>query len=271
MERDLLRKVQLTQLEILEEVVRVCDKNDIKYFLEFGTLLGAVRHKGFIPWDDDLDIGMLRSEYDKFCKIALEELHPQYFLQTWYTDKGYALPFGKIRKKGTVFVEGKSERLQENGIYIDIFPYDNTPKDLEKAKQLKHDLCELQRLMLMKCNYKPWYDDGKINWKKRIGYIFYQLQSWFMSYEKIRDKYEKLVREVEENDEVYTQNGLNIHRFTNKSWYDETVKVSFEGEEFCAPKEWDKHLKKLYGDYHVLPPENQRENRHQIVELSFGD
>ena len=111
MERELLRKVQLTQLEIAKEIRRVCEENDIPYFLTCGTLLGAVRHQGFIPWDDDMDVGMLRENYEKFCRIAPEKLKPEYCWQTWYTDPNYALPFGKVRKRGTLFLEAKSHRL----------------------------------------------------------------------------------------------------------------------------------------------------------------
>lgn len=122
MERELLRKVQLTQLEIAKEIRRVCEENDIPYFLTCGTLLGAVRHQGFIPWDDDMDVGMLRENYEKFCRIAPEKLKPEYCWQSWYTDPNYALPFGKVRKRGTLYLEAKSHRLEENGFYVDIFP-----------------------------------------------------------------------------------------------------------------------------------------------------
>ena len=92
MERDILVKVQKIQLEMAKDVKRICDENGIRYFLYRGTFLGAVRHKGVIPWDDDMDFGMLREDYEKFCAIANEKLDSQYCFQNWHTDDNYALP-----------------------------------------------------------------------------------------------------------------------------------------------------------------------------------
>ena len=107
MEQELLRKVQLTLLEIAVEIKRVCEENDIRYFLSDGTFLGAVRHQGFIPWDDDMDMGMLRADYEKFCRVAPTALKPEYCLETWDLDAGYGLPFAKVMKRNTVYLESK--------------------------------------------------------------------------------------------------------------------------------------------------------------------
>ena len=123
-----LRKVQLVQLEIAKEVKRVCDDNNIKYFLTAGTLLGAVRHRGFIPWDDDLDIGMLRKDYDEFCKIAPKHLNSKYCFQTWDTPL-YPFPFGKVRKNGTIFIESKANTSMDVGIYVDILVYNDASEE----------------------------------------------------------------------------------------------------------------------------------------------
>ena len=159
MEQELLNKVRSVQLEIAKEIRRVCEENDISCFLAHGTFLGAVRHKGFIPWDDDMDMGMLRSEYEKFCRIAPSKLKPEYCLQTWYTEPNYALPFAKVMKRNTVYLENKkTRRLQNNGIYVDIFPYDYAPEDSFQRNQLTAQLLSIYRMKLMNCGYKPWME-----------------------------------------------------------------------------------------------------------------
>ena len=163
MEQEVLRKVQMTQLEIAKEIRRVCDENNIRYFLAAGTFLGAVRHQGFIPWDDDMDMGMMRRDYEKFCRIAPSKLKPEFCLQTWYTEPNYGLPFGKVMKRGTIYLENKkTSRLQNNGIYVDIFPYDYAPEDPVQRNKLTAELLSIYRMKLMKSGYKPWMEEDKI-------------------------------------------------------------------------------------------------------------
>jgi len=163
MEQKLLRKVQLTQLEIAREIKRVCEENDIAYFLSDGSFLGAVRHQGFIPWDDDMDMAMPRKDYEKFCRIAPEKLKKEYCLQSWYTDPNYGLPFAKVMKRGTVYLESKkTRRLQENGFYVDIFPVDNMPEAPKEQTAHWNRLLSIYRTKLMKCGYRPWMENDQI-------------------------------------------------------------------------------------------------------------
>lgn len=272
MEQELLRKVQLVQLEIAKEIKRVCEENDIRYFLADGSFLGAVRHGGFIPWDDDMDIGMLRSDYEKFCRIAPSKLKPEYCLQTWYTEPNYGLPFGKVLKRNTVYLESKkSRRLQENGFYVDIFPFDYVPQEEEQRKALAAQLLSIYRMKLMKSGYKPWMENDTIVWKKRIGYLYYQLKSLFVSQNNLARDYDTLAVAVLDSPVVCEQSALPHPDYYESSCVEQLADYTFEGETFKGPKDYDKYLTALYGDYMTLPPEDQRENRHQIVEIDFGE
>ena len=120
-----LRLIQEIELDILLEFDRICKKHGLKYQLYSGTLIGAVRHEGFIPWDDDIDVAMPRADYDKFIELK-DELADDYFFQSYETDPQYINRFGKIRKNGTVFMEKLVQELDmHHGIYIDVFPFDN--------------------------------------------------------------------------------------------------------------------------------------------------
>lgn len=123
------RPAQLIMLDILKQVRTICEKHNIKYWIDAGTLLGCVREGGFIPWDDDLDIAMLREDYDKFKEIAQKELPEGYFFQTKETDQDYIHNFAKIRKEGTLLIETgeKYPEKYHQGIFIDIFPFDYYP------------------------------------------------------------------------------------------------------------------------------------------------
>lgn len=270
MEREILRKVQLTQLEIAKEIRRVCEENEIPYFLCDGTLLGAVRHGGFIPWDDDMDLGMLRKDYEKFCRIAPEKLGKDYVLQTWYTDPNYALPFAKVRKRGTLYLEAKSSRLQENGFFVDIFPFDYVPQDTGARAALSGKLLGIYRVKLMKSRYTPWMENDRIIWKKRIGYLYYQMKSLFSNHEKLAASFDALAVSPEKSAVLCEQSALPKPDYYEAHWCEETTELVFEGERFLAPAKYTEYLTALYGDYMQLPPEDQRENRHQIVELNFG-
>ena len=272
MEQELLIKVRQVQLEIAREIRRVCEENDISYFLAHGTLLGAVRHGGFIPWDDDMDMGMLRQDYEKFCRIAPEKLKPEFCLQTWYTEPNYALPFGKVMKRNTVYLENKkTRRLQDNGIYVDIFPYDYAPEDPAEQKKLTDTLLSIYRMKLMKSGYRPWMEEDRIVWKKRIVYLYYQVKSLFVGQKELARDYDTLAVAIHNSNMVCEQSALPHPDYYERRCVEELADYSFEGEIFKGPKDYHKYLTDLYGDYMILPPEDQRENRHQIVEIDFGE
>ena len=147
---DKLRRLQLTQLEILEYVDSFCKDNNIKYSLYAGTLLGAVRHQGFIPWDDDLDICMPRNEYDKFIRLWNDNEHEKYFLQNKENTPTFTQSFTKIRKKNTNFLQEDDLGMDyHTGIFIDVFPVDRIPNG-KIAKKIFQLRCMVYLLMMSK-------------------------------------------------------------------------------------------------------------------------
>lgn len=271
MERETLARVQPVLLEMLEEIDRVCRENRIRYFLYRGTLLGAVRHQGFIPWDDDLDVAMLREDYEVFRRIAPEKLDSRYCFQDWHTDPAYAVPFGKLRKRNTVYLEAKGKRLSENGFYVDVYPLDYAPEDPWQRKSLARELLNGFRLKLMKSGYTPWKEGERTVWKKRLGYLCYQGAALAFSQKRLIEKFDALAASVGETGTVYEQSAMPKTFYFEKKWFEGTVEYSFCGKRFPGPKAADPVLTVLYGDYMELPPEDRRENRHQILELDFGN
>ena len=270
-----LRKVQLVQLEIAKEIKRICDENEIKYFIDGGTLLGAVRHQGFIPWDDDLDIGMLRADYEKFLKIAPQKLDEKYFLQTWHQKDGYGLAFAKVQKRNTVFLEKLAASVKtQHGIFVDIFPYDNYPDNKEDQKQQGMRITITKKLMTAKCKYRPWDAENHFDLKKYIGYIPLRILALFFKKEKMVQFYEKNATAFNkiETDMLFAQAIEPYGEFAiPKECVDQLVELKFEDTTFKAMSMYDKYLTLFYGDYMTPPPEGKRENRHGIVKIDFGD
>ncbi|NLZ53422.1 MAG: LicD family protein [Thermoanaerobacteraceae bacterium] len=146
-----LKKVQKIELEILADVIRVCDENNIEFFVASGTALGAVRHGGFIPWDDDIDIGMTRDNYERFLTIAPSKLKKGLFLQHYTTEPDSPTYFAKVRRDNTRFVEYYTRNIKmHHGVYIDIFPYDQVPDDHKLRKRLFRKAFFIHQLFIAK-------------------------------------------------------------------------------------------------------------------------
>ena len=154
---------------------------------------------------------------------------------------------------------------------MDIFPYDYVPEDDNQRKQLAQQLLSIYRVKLMKSGYQPWMEEDRIIWKKRLGYLYYQLKSLFVGQKELARDYDTLAVAVHHSDMVCEQSALAHPDYYERSCVEELADYSFEGEIFKGPKDYHKYLTDLYGDYMTLPPEDKRENRHQIVEIDFGE
>lgn len=274
MDRDTLRKVQLVQLEIAKEIKRVCEDNNIQYFLDSGTLLGAVRHKGFIPWDDDLDVAMMRDEYERFMQIAPQKLDSKYELITWKNEKMYPNQFAKVIKKGTIYREETRHDDGKNGIYVDVFAYDHFPDDVNIRKIHGFKIMAYRAMIRAKCNTKMWTYQGHFYFDRWLKNLPFRFGSLFFSKEILVDKYEKEAEKYNniETELVFPQGSTKYGRWViPMECFSEYINLQFEDTLFKAPVGFDQYLKYAYGDYMKLPPEDKRENRHAIVELSFGE
>jgi lipopolysaccharide cholinephosphotransferase len=256
-EGELLRRLQLTELEMLIEVDRICRKYGIRYFLDGGTLLGTIRHGGFIPWDDDADIIMLREEYEKFYDACKKELDTErFFLQDYRTDKHYLWGFAKMRRNGTTFLrEGQEHVKCHTGVCIDILYCDNIP-DLPLLRRLHYFYCY--------CIRKGQYSTvGQKVEKSSFMRAWYCLISkiprdfWFWQLELLAEKTNrkktKLVRHVTFPLPKRCRYGMP------RKLFEESIEKDFEGHSFKIFKRYDAYLKMLYGDYMVLPPPEERQ------------
>lgn len=271
---DVLKKVQKIELEMLLEVDKICKKYSIQYTICGGTLLGAVRHQGFIPWDDDLDIDMMRPDYEKFLEIAEKELSSDYFIQNYKTDK-YCLnaSFTKIRKNGTTLESiGQKHLYRHKGICIDIFPIDIVPSSKTIRSLHKNTLVLLQRLVAAKLKYNYYNERFP---KKQIKHILSFLLKPISIYSigRTMDKIRTLFKNSESTLVANTYNGGVYDKWTfDKNIYGTPILLEFEGYKLPAPEKYEYFLTQFFGDYMTPPPKNKRWNsQHNVVKLDIGD
>lgn len=246
-----LHRHQQILLELLTEFDRICRKHDIGYVLFAGSALGAVRHQGFIPWDDDLDVAMLRADYQRFLQVAPAELGECYYLQGEFSSH-WPMFFSKLRKNGTACMERFVPRdaQMHQGIYMDIFPVDN----LSDSAFMRKLQFAASKVVIAKG-------------LSRRGYLTDSLgKKLFMAFCKLLPlgPLHRLARLDKKNDtrQVHTFFGAASRYEKNvfpRDWFLEPTVLSFEGAAFPVSAHWDEMLERLYGDYMVQPPEEERQ------------
>lgn len=244
-----LKSVQVAQLNILKSVLEVLNNHQLQYIAVGGTALGAYRHQGFIPWDDDIDIAMPRKDYDAFLKLQ-NELPSGLFIQHASTDPHYPMYFMKVRQDDTLFREKRFQRVDmHHGIFIDIFPLDNlenitaSESKLKKAeKRLRH--CELP--------LKKWLNRLKNPLKSK--------QDYFNDFDKIVQQHNN------KSTEVVGYIEMNDHFQLEKLW--PAAPLPFEDIEIMVPKDITGYLENKYGDYMRIPEVHERRT-HNVVELKL--
>jgi len=259
------------QMDLLIEMDRICQKHNIRYFLTAGTLIGAIRHDGFIPWDDDIDVGMLREEFDRFREVCKDELDPAYFYHDWTLDPASPHPFAKLKIRGTHYPETLAAKSDMNDcVYIDIFPYDNAPDSefLRKIHHIKRYL--IKKILLLRCNFD--LSGGRLG--RRILYGTLKFLSRIRSVEGWKKAYTRMQQQYNDQPAEKVVNLGGAYSYAKESIprtvVEKTVPHLFEGKLFQVPEGYDAFLRNCYGDYMQLPPEEQRVGRHEIVGIDFG-
>lgn len=264
-----LRDLQLLELEIAKEIKKICDKNNIPYFLVGGTLLGAVRHEGFIPWDDDMDIGMLRENYNKFLECASTELQGgRFYLQTWDNDEQYGYPFAKVRLKNSEAREEINFNLDINsGIWVDVFPYD----DILKQNASKKTRLLVMRLLGKGYQIKCGYQLNRItkNWLSKLANILVGILVKVISKEKLKSMLLNMIsinKESCQDEYIIECDGMFRGNFVfPKQSCAALTTLKFETENFTAPRDYSDYLTKAYGDYMILPPVEDQQKGHSLI------
>lgn len=252
-----LRALRRIELELLAELRRVCEALGLRYYLTAGTLLGAVRHGGFIPWDDDIDVAMPRKDYDRLSREAAGLFGPEYFYQDYRSEPNFPYYFSKLRRRGTAVAEPVLRAIRmEQGVYIDVFPLDRCPRGrrlpvlLFKAVEL-FDCAVLARVSPeFVCGYRKPYMRLLWGLLRRLpnGAIF-----------ALREGTRRLLGLG--GKELCTIGGH--HGYPRESyrarWFASAEEMAFEGERFPVPVGWRELLTNMYGDYMTPPPEAERQ------------
>lgn len=257
-------------LDILKFTIKVCEEHGLKYFVCGGTAIGTVRHHGFIPWDDDIDIIMPRPDFIEFERIMKEMNDADYEFFSYSSNKDYFHPMGKVSDKHTTLLELDSQNFVE-GLYLDVFPLDGCSNSFEEFKK---DLVRYQHLYLkLQVVLEPMNKrlaSGLLRMIKKRNFYFlrylpYYLIRTFLKREKIiaqMVKIEKSHRYEDSNFVACYSGSYNYKEYIPKEWLGTGRKMSFEGVDVIMPENYDAYLNHFYGDYMELPPESKRVSHH---------
>lgn len=270
-----LKRIQQLELDILKDFDILCKKNGIDYFACGGTAIGAVRHGGFIPWDDDIDVGLLRADYDRFIKCAQEQLSAKYYILNAETDENYPLMSTRMVLRGTKFREECFKNLEgQFGIFLDIYCFDYISDDETVMKKTAKSLWLKSKLMILAAIGRPVLYYGGIKAKiVTAGCICVNGVFRLLRITPHR-LYKSIKKELIKNN---VPSARVAYQFDPKPYTSiadikdilPTRKMAFSGAEIRVPSRIEAYLEKRFGDYMTLPPPEKRHN-HPPYELDFG-
>lgn len=266
------RKLQSVQTEIMDEVHRICCKNNITYYIIGGTALGAVRHGGFIPWDVDIDIAMPRKDYENFKKACEKDLSERFVYRDYKNTKKFNHPHALVCIKNTSFAL-KYAKYNPNekdlGIYLDVFPLDKAPEDMTLREQQISELQRIRKLWFLKRAFRYNNDIKNTVIKKLVSAMMF-----WTDLDKLNAAYDRESQKYENTDSGLLCSMSSQYKYSKQcmpaSVYGTPQLIKFEGREYYAPEKLDDYLTRIYGDYMKLPPEEERQaNLSLVSKVSF--
>ena len=265
-----MKLVWSKELELLKEFDRACTKHGLTYFLDGGTLLGAVRHGGFIPWDDDVDVIMPRKDYDKLWEIARDEFSEPYFFQTSLSEKGFFRTHAQLRRSDTTgFIELDRNKSINKGIFLDIFVLDGVPSEKSKKNRLKRKIAFQKKLLA----YKYDVDFSRVGFKRKMLFLVSRIFYAFVPFEVYFDRFNKktLAKYSDKHTELVGDLTLewreNVH--WSKEWYKDCIRMNFENLSLCVPACYHEILTRQYGDYMKIPEDINAKNGRSHDGITF--
>ena len=256
-----IAELRRIQLDILKHVDAFCKENCIKYFLSGGSMIGAVRHHGYIPWDDDIDLMLLREDYDRLISLYTEKDNSEYKLHYFKLEKDYCKSFVKIDNSKTVLVEDTEEPIAEMGVNIDLFPMDIVPNEVSKQKRMYRRF-EFYKALIDLKNVR------KSNKRSVFKNTILSLSHFLLRPLPMRT----LINALERNATKYKGEvtdycgvavwGYGMREVNNRRNWDEVLEVDFENTKAPIPAGYDNYLTCVYGDYMQLPSEDKRVSEH---------
>ncbi len=265
MDRSEARKFQMSQLMLLKYFDGVCRENQLTYFLAFGTLLGAVRHKGFIPWDVDIDVAMYRDDYEKVCKLLMAQPNPYLFFEHYSNEKIHISPHAILRIKGTHVIFSNYSLVkhvpENDGIYIDIFPIDNVENPDRTETDRVKKIAWLRRIVYHKTALISRQDHSLLH---KLGKIIISVLLSPFTYKYLNARTDSIMQQDNskstENVGILTDPPVYRKQLYPRSVFGIGRQCEFEGCNFLIPEDAEKFLSIRYGDYEKLPPECERWN-----------
>ena len=240
-----MKKVWKVQMNLLRKLMDVCEKHHLRIWADGGTMLGAVREHGYIPWDDDIDMAMLRDDYDKLVAVAPDEFDHPYFFQCGYTEKVYPRGHAQLRMDGTSAICPSDAFIHTHqGIFIDIFPYDAVPDNEDEKKELIKERNKQMAFLLHLSTNDPLHPvrtAAMMLIRPFFSHYYRQFENLLRSYSADENQFVACIG--------FTDDLKLFER--EKKWYDDTLFIPFEDMMMPVPSGFDQILKKQYGDYMV--------------------